>query len=48
MPETLDIVIHLPSGWALIALIIAACTGVAGLLMFALTPLAVDDNGGWE
>jgi hypothetical protein len=48
MPELLDILIHIPSGWALIALIIAACAGVAGLLMFIMSPPLIDDDGGWR
>jgi hypothetical protein len=47
MPELLDIMLHLPSGWALIALIIALCVTIVGLLMYLVTPPLMDDDGGW-
>jgi hypothetical protein len=48
MPEILDILLHLPSGWVLIAVLLACIAAVIGLLMYAITPPLMADDGDWK
>ena len=44
--ELLDILRHLPAGWALIFLALAVLIMIVALLMYVTTPPKINDDGG--